>query len=337
MTNHVPTDGNTERQSSQSTANPLGSHPALMRKTCIVPILATMAASLALSLLRVNSFLLLWIVGGYIAFLVNYFTYIFCGRDKSLWLIAGIFSAMTILLQHNMPLFFFLSFYKGLFLDDLKGAFLGHGLGEEFVKALPVLALAFTGRMWKNQIAQRASVLGPLDGILIGIAAASAFALTETIEFDAVVTMNGTFKNWLDAGYNLYCHTPNSTKIFIDESCDARAVEFTQLHFAVTNYAALVGILSRGIRSLALHLAWSGIFGYFIGLAVLTPSSAPRIMLTGWLAAAGLHGAWNSISLYKSSMGTFPALIGFIIIVLVSYSFLGSLVLRLGRYRLHEA
>ncbi len=52
------------------------------------------------------------------------------------------------------------------------------------------------------------------------------------------------------------------------------------------------------IRSLDLsfgHMAYSGYFGYFIGLAVLKPESRWKILLIGLVSASIPHALWDSV------------------------------------------
>jgi RsiW-degrading membrane proteinase PrsW (M82 family) len=55
-------------------------------------------------------------------------------------------------------------------------------------------------------------------------------------------------------------------------------------------------LLARGLPELTAHSAYSGLFGYFIGLAVLRPGMAAVLIPIGWLVAAVLHGAWDAAS-----------------------------------------
>lgn len=42
------------------------------------------------------------------------------------------------------------------------------------------------------------------------------------------------------------------------------------------------------------HMAYAGIFGYFIGLAAIRPGSLPLLLATGWISAAVLHALWDT-------------------------------------------
>ena len=44
-----------------------------------------------------------------------------------------------------------------------------------------------------------------------------------------------------------------------------------------------------------MHGAWSGIFGYYVGLAALRPQSARELLIRGYLTAVAAHTLWNSL------------------------------------------
>jgi RsiW-degrading membrane proteinase PrsW (M82 family) len=62
------------------------------------------------------------------------------------------------------------------------------------------------------------------------------------------------------------------------------------------SFDGLVVLLSRGLPELTAHSAYTGLFGYFIGLSVLRPGMALFLIPLGWLIAAVLHGAWDATS-----------------------------------------
>jgi RsiW-degrading membrane proteinase PrsW (M82 family) len=350
MANPVPPPVNPRRQFGRSTIIPiLGDRSGLMPKANLVPIIATIIAGLALGaadngalqFIQLESqeaynraFQIFWILGGYITFVVNYYIYRLCGREKPWWLLVGVFAVMAVLiwgpLGHVAGLYNdYVDPISGSPMRHVFGAFLGPGLGEEFIKALPVFVLALTARYWKDPLAQRIGVLEPLDGILIGVASAAAFALSETMSGYIWGAMNDAWAPWIADGIKIFCQVPNSTQIVVDDACRAQAMAF-----AITNgagdasFAGLVNILSRGLPAIAGHLAYSGVFGYFIGLAVLKPSSAPRLLITGWVTAAFLHGAWDAVLSLGSLLGYFPTVFIAGLIALLSYAYLGSAILK---------
>jgi len=54
--------------------------------------------------------------------------------------------------------------------------------------------------------------------------------------------------------------------------------------------------IARMLSSIAGHVAWSGYFGYFIGLAVLRPRHKWPLVAVGWFSAALLHGVWDTFA-----------------------------------------
>jgi RsiW-degrading membrane proteinase PrsW (M82 family) len=48
------------------------------------------------------------------------------------------------------------------------------------------------------------------------------------------------------------------------------------------------------IHNVLKDLAYSGYFGYFIGLSVLKPAKRWKLLGIGYLTASGLHALWNA-------------------------------------------
>lgn len=59
--------------------------------------------------------------------------------------------------------------------------------------------------------------------------------------------------------------------------------------------SGLMLLLPRIIGSIAGHLAYSGYFGYFIGLSMLRPKRRWQVLGIGYLTSAMLHTFWNSV------------------------------------------
>ncbi|WNN89829.1 PrsW family glutamic-type intramembrane protease [Gloeocapsopsis dulcis] len=78
-------------------------------------------------------------------------------------------------------------------------------------------------------------------------------------------------------------------------------------------------------------MAYSGYFGYFIGLSILKPSKRWSILAIGYLSSAGLHAFWNATA---SSNFVLAIVIG-----IISYAFLAAAILKarqLSPLRLHN-
>jgi RsiW-degrading membrane proteinase PrsW (M82 family) len=222
------------------------------------------------------------ILAFYIAILVNYYIHQMCGRAKPWWLIALV-ALFTFLMLGSAPWTHWFNFFYHVIpaaqwqksphvLVRLAGWWFGTGLCEEGFKAWPLLGLALLGgglaaRPNKSfgRLRKRIGLLEPLDGIVLGVASGSGFFLAETL----VQYVPGVMSQEKYAG--------------------AQAFE------------GLVLLLGRGLPEIAEHSAWCGLFGYFIGLAVLRPEMAKYLLPFGWLSAAALHASWDGIGSVTNS------------------------------------
>ena len=189
------------------------------------------------------------------------------------------FAVCAILLSPLLPVFFYVfrtlwPFYAqqpqgfvAAFLSHLGGA----GLMEELIKAVPTLVGAWVGygakakpALGTNKFLSMIAVRGPLDGALMGVFAGGGFTLLET-------------------GMQ---YAPNMVETLYKE---------TQ-NIGVGVAGAFLLLIPRALGAAVGHMAYAGIFGYFIGLAVLRPKSAVKLLAIGWLASATIHALWNSIS-----------------------------------------
>ena len=225
----------------------------------------------------------------YIAFLVNYYINQMCGRARPGWLIAGVALFTFLLLCSPFWVYWHDLFYNVLPAAQwqksphvavrLAGWWFGTGLCEEGFKALPLLGLgllgaglAFLSRHTKGKpsallagIKKRIGLSEPLDGIVLGVASGSGFFIAET----------------------LGQYVPGA---------------MSQVKYPGTQaFDGLVLLLGRGLPEIAEHSAWCGLFGYFIGLAVLRPGMAISLLPLGWLSAAALHAGWDGIDAVTNS------------------------------------
>jgi RsiW-degrading membrane proteinase PrsW (M82 family) len=60
--------------------------------------------------------------------------------------------------------------------------------------------------------------------------------------------------------------------------------------------AGLLLLIPRILGSIFGHMAYSGYFGYFIGLAMLKPSKRWQLLGIGYFTAATLHALWNTVA-----------------------------------------
>jgi RsiW-degrading membrane proteinase PrsW (M82 family) len=244
----------------------------LFKKAYLIPGVLTVLLVVGLFAVRgqpqvFNPLLAIYLIGaGY------YFIYQLGGKSKPWWLLLG--SAITTILLLKSPVLnlFFFVFREILpgeipegteigFLPSFIHMFFGAGMMEELLKALPVFAALGTGRMLRSPWRERVGVWEPLDGILLATASAVGFTLLETLEQ----------------------YVPNTVQQVA-----------TQAGEGVGELYGIQVLIPRIIGSVAGHMAYSGYFGYFIGLSVLKPSRRWSILAIGYLTAALLHALWNA-------------------------------------------
>jgi RsiW-degrading membrane proteinase PrsW (M82 family) len=224
------------------------------------------------------------ILGIYMAFMINYYINQMCGRARSGWFQALVTVFTFWLLTSRFwdywyDLFYFVIPARSLekssnALAVVAGDIFGTGLCEEGLKAVPLLGLALlsvafaflsrrtTGRLSAvfSGVESHFGLREPLDGIVLGAASGSGFFIYETlVQYVPMVIENAKYP--------------------ADRAFDG-----------------LVQVLARGLPQLTAHSAYTGLFGYFIGLAALRPGMAWLLIPLGWLSAAALHGAWDATS-----------------------------------------
>ncbi len=236
----------------------------------------------------------------YLASAALYFVYRLCGKPKPWWvLLACALLTSLILVGPILPLF--ITIFRDIlpgslpnegeevsFMSLLIRMFFGAGLMEELLKALPVLGAYFLGRLLHSPWRERIGVWEPLDGILLGTASAVGFTLLET----------------------LGQYVPGIIDVTLQAGGDSQQGQLAGLQL----------LIPRILGSVVGHMAYSGYFGYFIGLSVLKPSKRWQILLIGYVCAAGLHALWNSTGVVS---GLLLAVVG-----VLSYAFLGAAILK---------
>ena len=243
----------------------------ITRKAYILPALVTIMAVVAMFLVVGQPIWFNGILAGYLGLAAYYRVYQLCGKSKVWWVLLAT-GLMTVFLLRS-PVF--LLFVK-VFREVLPGAmpkanesinvmnvFFGAGLMEELIKALPVFFICLLGVGRSNRWRDRYGIREPLDGILFGTASAMGFTLLETMGQYVPEVQNMA----LQAGIGV----------------------------AEAQTQGLQLLIPRLLGSIAGHMAYSGYFGYAIGLCVLKPDRIWLTLLSGYLTAATLHTLWNSV------------------------------------------
>ncbi|NES74642.1 MULTISPECIES: PrsW family glutamic-type intramembrane protease [unclassified Okeania] len=240
-----------------------------------------------------------FLLAAYIATAAYYFVYQLCGKQKPWWVLFGV-ALTTVIILLSPILTLFIGVFRFIlpgdisvnpeqvgFLDFLIRMFFGAGLMEELLKALPVFLALLIGRNlpdpWRNKI----GVWEPLDGILLGTASAVGFTLLETLgQYVPSIVDSASLQLGVDAG----------------------------------QLVGLQLLIPRILGSVAGHMAYSGYFGYFIGLSVLRRRNSWLILGVGYLTASILHALWNASGVLNIFLLAFVGVI--------SYAFLGAAILK---------
>jgi RsiW-degrading membrane proteinase PrsW (M82 family) len=254
------------------------------------------------------------ILGIFIALIINYYINEMCGRARPGFLLALV-SVITFWLLTSM----FWNYWYNLFyfvipgnklekssnpLAVIAGDIFGTGLAEEGYKALPLIGLALAsaafaflsrrtgGRLSAllSGIREHFGLREPLDGIVLGAASGTGFFIYET----------------------LVQYVPQAIE---NAKNQANGI-----------FDGMVQLLARGLPELTAHSAYSGLFGYFIGLSVLRPGMSVLLIPLGWLSAAALHGAWDATNdLVKSTLINVPV---HVVIGVLSYALLAGAIFK---------
>jgi len=206
-------------------------------------------------------------LGLYLGYLMILFLYNVSGKPLGWTVVAGSFAFTFVLLLMQLPFQLFSVVFRPRFvMEGLEGAgnifelfmahFIGAGLCEELFKSIPIWLAAFAAPwLSRNSVSGfRAGKLTPLTGSMVGAASGVAFIVFETVMSYVPNTVNQT---------GMYG-------------------------------SGIMLLLPRFLNGMAAHVAWSGIFGYFIGLYFFHRCREIKLVFYGYLGAALLHGLSNS-------------------------------------------
>lgn len=265
----------------------------LKKKAFLIPASLTVIFVILMFATIGNFELFALILAFYIAGIAYYFIYHLCGKNKPWWFLIGCAISTIILLVSPVWKLFDLIFREilpgGVFKLPEDASFFSH------------LITNFFGA-------------GMAEELLKAIPIFVAFFFGKMLS-----------QKW-------------RSKIGVEEPLDgiligtASAVGFTLLETLgqyVPQIVEQVGeseglqlLIPRILGAVAGHMAYSGYFGYFIGLSVLKPRQAPLILIIGYLSSSLLHGLWNATASVPFGL-IVSAIVG-----ILSYAFLGAAILK---------
>ena len=154
------------------------------------------------------------------------------------------------------------------------------GIPEELAKALPVLAAAL--------IYRRSHGLEPRDYLFLGAVSGLAFGASEVVRY---FTLNGVLQFYA----TVQAATPSIAHL-ISTGHSAPAALFAALIGPVLYF--ILDFVWRFVTDPISHACWSGLTGYFIGLAATGRYKWYKVAWIGLAIAAVLHGLndWSSVN-----------------------------------------
>src|SRR5271165_5735052 len=154
------------------------------------------------------------------------------------------------------------------------------GLPEELAKALPIVIVAL--------IYRRSHALAPKDYLFLGAVSGLAFGASEVVRY---FTINGVEEFYL----TVRAATPTIGHL-ISAGNSASTSLFAALIGPVLDF--ILNFVWRFLTDPISHACWSGLTGYFIGLAVTGRHRWYAVAWIGLAAAALLHGLndWSRVN-----------------------------------------
>lgn len=231
---------------------------------------------------RMAAMTLIGIVAVFFLLMVIQLTvYLYVKPSRQLWIYLLTFVLVAALLASPLSLPYFILFREILpgqidpaqpypFPIKFMKMFFAAGLMEELLKATPILIGAWltmqalkTPALTNNPAYKLLHVRGPVDGVLMGVFAGGGFIFLETA-FDYIPRL--------------------ANQVLQQTNDPASAVAMGMTLLLPRVFGGIVG-----------HMAYSGLFGYFIGLAIIRPSQKWKLLAIGWIASSVIHALWNSV------------------------------------------
>ncbi len=199
------------------------------------------------------------------------------------YILPACFTAFTIFISHAiLSPFFQFEIVKQLMQSPyivlaFLGHFIGAGLIEELIKSLPVWIAVFLSKKYSD-INYQGFVNGKLHPSLSVIIASSS-----AVGFIIVETV--------------FLYVPS-----LQQNSNVSL--------------GMMLLIPRFITGISGHVAWSGLFAYFISLSQNYKQKKVFLVLTGWCFASALHGLWNACAISGHQiLGGLVAITSFILFI----------------------
>jgi len=231
---------------------------------------------------RMSSMITIGIIGVFFLLMViqlAVYLYVKPGRALWIYLLTFVLAATILATPLAQPYFiFFRQILPGQidpaqpypFPTKFIKMFFAAGLMEELLKATPILigawltiAASKSPSLTTNPAYKLLHVRGPVDGALMGVFAGGGFIFLETA-FDYIPRL--------------------SNQVLQQTNDPMAAVAMGMMLLLPRVFGGLVG-----------HMAYSGLFGYFIGLSVIRPKQRWKLLAIGYVSSAVIHALWNSV------------------------------------------
>ncbi len=206
----------------------------------------------------------------YVTATAYYFIYRLCGKQKAWWIPISVAAVMILLLASPL-----LTVFNTIFRDILPGS-----LPESAQRlGFPVLLVRmFFGAGLMEELL-KALPLG--IAIVIGMQVRSpqreAIGIWEPLDGIVLGTASA-------AGFILFETLGQYVPLIEQQGGELQGLQI---------------LIPRVLGSVAGHMAYSGYFGYFIGLSIQKPRRRWSILAVGYLSAAVLHALWNAAGFFS--------------------------------------
>ncbi len=231
---------------------------------------------------RMASMMLIGVVAVFFLLMViQLLVYLYVKPGRSLWIYMLTFAAVAAILGTPLAAPYFIIFREILpgqidlsqqypFPIKFVKMLFAAGLMEELLKATPILIgawltlYAIKSPAIANNLAHKLlHVRGPVDGVVMGVFAGGGFIFLETA-FDYIPRL--------------------SNEVLQQTNDPGTAISMGMMLLLPRVFGGIVG-----------HMAYSGLFGYFIGLAIIRPQQKWKLLAIGWAASSVIHALWNSV------------------------------------------